>query len=86
MSTAIGHGLVGPETWGKPVRAIHGLDDFLGGGNLFQKLRRINPPRLERESGYYSRTRQQNRWCVKAWLKCGVWGRGVYAPFLCVLC
>jgi len=32
MSTAIGHGLVGPETWGKPVRAIHGLDDFGGKG------------------------------------------------------
>jgi len=34
--------------------------------------RRINPPRLERESGYYSWTRQQNRWCVGAWLRCGV--------------
>jgi len=30
ISTAIGYGLVGPETWGKPVRAIHGLDDLEG--------------------------------------------------------
>lgn len=30
--------------------------------------RRIDPPRLERESGYYSWTGQQNRQCVVVWL------------------